>query len=359
MTKKVLSVIFSFFVSYLLFGQDFQYRSKYPDIPIVDVHSHPGNVSDAANLIKVSERIRQKYGINLACWICLSNVANPAEMKAAANNRMLFAVAGPEGKFADERPRPHNAYKGVGIDAYAEEVIQKVNNKGYVGLKIHFGSFFRIEKLGEIVICRIDDPRFAQFFSRLEEENVLITSIHIAEPNGPFDKRPTDRYLNRFTTNDPVYYWEQVRAFENVVAKYPNLTVIAAHAAFLYVQDAQIDYLRYLLSTYPNLHIDIAAICHHMHYPSNDNLRDFFIEYQDRILYGMDFGTVRDHEIEKITDGYAKFFAMLETNQIVNLGFYRNIPTKGLDLPREVLEKIYYKNALKLYHGLRETMGLD
>lgn len=31
---------------------------------------------------------------------------------------------------------------------------------------------------------------------------------------------------------------------------------------------------------------------------------------------------------------------------------------KGLDLPREVLEKIYYKNAVKLYPGLKEAMGL-
>lgn len=352
MKKVIVSVVFSFVISSVLFAQGLQYRSNHPDIPIVDAQ----DVQQAPNLIKVSEIIKEKYDINLAFWIGLSPVDNPVEMKAAINNRMLFAVARPEGIFEGERPRPHNAYKGVGIDVYAEEVIRKVKNEGYIGLKLHFGSFYRIEKMGEIVISRLDDPRFAKFFSRLEEENVLITSMHIAEPNGPFNERPTDRYLKRYTTNDPVYFWEQIKAFENVLAKYPKLTIIAAHAAFLYIQDAQIDYLRYLLATYPNLYIDITAICHHMHFANRDNLRHFFVEYQDRILYGMDFGTVPDDKIEGMADDYAKFFAMLETNQIINLGYYRNIPTQGLDLPREVLEKIYYKNALKLYPGLREAM---
>jgi predicted TIM-barrel fold metal-dependent hydrolase len=32
---------------------------------------------------------------------------------------------------------------------------------------------------------------------------------------------------------------------------------------------------------------------------------------------------------------------------------------KGLNLPKEVLEKIYYKNALNLYPGLKEIMDLN
>ena len=354
MKKLVLLVVYSFFVSTTLLGQSLQYKSKYPDIPIVDVHSH-ARVEDYDNLIKVSETIKQKYGSNLVFWIGLSHT-NPSTIKAVAD-RMLFSVARPMGNF-EILPRPHNAYEGIGINNYAEEIIRRVRNEGYIGVKIHFGSFYRIQNRGEIVIGRLDDPRFAQFFSRLEEENVLVTSLHIAEPNGPFDKRSTDRYLTRFTTNDPVYFWGQVRSFENVLAKYPNLTVVAAHAAFLYAQDAHIDFLRYLLSTYPNLYIDISTICHHMHYPSRDNLRHFFIEYQDRILFGMDFGALREHEVERYAEGYAKFFAMLETDQIINLGFFRNIPTQGLELPKEVLEKIYYMNALKLYPNLKEAMRL-
>jgi len=353
MKKLILLVGCIFFFFNTLFSQSLQYKSKYPDIPIVDVHSHAG-VEDYDNLIKVSETIKQKYGSNLAFWIGLSST-NPAKIKTVAD-RMFFAVAGPSGNF-EVTPSIHNAYEGVGANDYVEEVIRKVNNEGYIGIKIHFGSYYRIENRGEIIIDRLDDPRFMNFFSRLEEENVLVTSLHIAEPNGPYDKRSTDRYLTRFTTNDPVYFWRQIRSFENILAKYPNLSIVAAHAAFLYAQDAQIDFLRYLLSTYPNLYIDIAAI-YHMYYSIRDNIRDFFIEYQDRILFGSDFGTIHDNRIESNADLYANLFAILETTQVINFQFFGNRPIQGLDLSREVLEKIYYRNALKLYPGLREAMGL-
>ena len=359
MKKVVLLVVFSLFVSFTLFGQDFQYRSKYPDIPIVDIHSHALNIGSAENLIKVSDTIKQRYGSNLAFWISLTPVANPAEMRAAANSRMLFAVHRPEGKFASVIPRPFNAYEGVGINNYAEEVIRKVKNEGYVGIKIHFGLHAVLRRTpDDIIFTKLDDPIFANFFSRLEEENVLMTSLHIAEPNGPFDKRQKDTYLRVFSHNDPVFFWGQIRAFENVLAKYPNLTIVAAHAAFLFTQDAHVDYLRYMLSTYSNLNIDISATDFFLHYSNRDNLRDFFIEYQDRILFGLDIGTEGESKFEYMVSRYVRFFAFLETDQILNLGYFDNMPTKGLDLPREVLEKIYYKNALKLYSGLREAMGL-
>ena len=352
---NIILVVFSFFATSALFGQSFQYRSKYPDIPIVDVHSHASQ-SCYDNLKIVSETIKQKYGSNLVFWISLSP-SNPATKHTVAD-RMLFAVYGTDGKFdGDIPPKPYNAYEGVGVGNYAEEVIRKVKNDGYVGIKIHFGLLSVLRRTPEqVFFTKLDDPRLAPLFSRLEEENILMTSLHIAEPNGPFDKRPTDPYLRVLTHNDPVFFWGQIRSFENVLAKYPNLTIVAAHAAYLFAQDAQVDYLRYLLSTYPNLYLDISVITFHMHYLSRDNFRHFFIEYQDRLLFGMDYGTVPDNRIGNFAEAYAKFFAALETDEVINLGYFGNIPTQGLDLPREVLENIYYRNALKLYPGLRKAM---
>ena len=314
-----------------------QYKSKYPDIPIVDVHIHPTGVADVSNHLKTSETIKNKYGSNLAFWIGLSNVKEPVEeVKKAGNNRILFAV----GEY-----RPH---KGLSITA--DEVIAQVRD-GYVGLKFWFGAPYRVLSEGERGITEMDDIRFEEFFAALERGNVLMTSLHIADPNGPFDNR--QKWMA-----DPVYYWKQIRAFENVVAKYPKLTIIAAHSAWLICQDAQLDYLRYMLSKYPNLFIDLAATFQYFPLINHDNLRDFMIEYHDRILYGTDGGRVDDDAIEKLADRYANTFAILETNETVKGSFFGSEPVKGLDLPREVLEKIYYKNAVNLYPGLKEAMGL-
>ena len=312
-----------------------QYKSKYPDIPIVDVHIHPRGVGDVANFIKVSELIKQKYGSNLAFWVGLNPVTESIEeVKAAGKNRILFAVGG-------LRPQ-------TGLQVTAEEVIEKVQD-GYVGLKFPFTAPYRHLQPGVAGITRIDDPRFAPFFSKLEKANILMASLHNADPNGPFGNRQEWMF-------DPVYFWEQIRAFENVLSSYPNLTIVAAHGAWLVCQDAQFDYLRYMLSTYPNLYIDISATCHYMHLSNRDNIRDFYIEYQDRILFGTDGGRIADNDIDNIAGRYANFFAILETDQLVNGTFFREIPTKGLDLPREALEKIYYRNARKLYPGLKEAM---
>ena len=312
-----------------IFGQ---YRSKYPDIPIVDVHVHVTGVADVTNYFRVSEAIKHKYDSNLAYFVGLSVLEEPlSEVKAVAQNRFLFAVS---------EMRPHK-----GLNKTPEEIVEMVND-GYTGLKFWFGDPHRVIGEGETGITKIDDPGFEKLFSLMERHNVLMTSLHIADPNGPFGDRQN-------WMRDPVYFWTQIRAFENVVAKYPNLTIVAAHCAWIICQDAQIDYLRYMLSTYSNLYLDTSATFPYLHLVSYDNVRDFYIEYQDRLLYGSDFSRFSENNIPNIADTFADHFATLETDMMVNRG-----RAKGLNLPREVLEKIYYRNAVRLYPGLKEAMGL-
>ena len=335
MKRFLILSVFSFFAGVALYGQ-LQYKSKYPNIPIVDVHTHPSNAESISNYVKTGDAIKQKYGSNLYFWIGLAKLDEPAaKMQAVAKNRFLFAVS---------EMRPH-----VGLTYTPEEVISLVR-EGYVGMKFWFGDPPRVIKPGQDGITRIDNPAYERLFSVLEQHNILMTSLHIADPNGPFGNRQN-------WMKDPVFYWRQIRSFENVVAKYPGLTIVAAHGAWIICQDAQLDYLRYMLTKYPNLYIDISATYQYMPLMQYDNLRSFYIEYQDRILYGSDFGNISGNAIQSTADRYASHFAILETDQIIP-GQSRNGELKGLNLPKEVLEKIYYKNACKLYPGLKEAMGL-
>ena len=321
-----------------LFGQ---FKTKYPDIPIVDVHIHPSGLKDIAGCLKIADTLRMKYGLNLAYFVGLSVLNDPiADVRAAGKNRFLFAVS---------EMRPHKLFLKT-----PEEIVDMVHHQGYVGLKFWFGDPRRVIKEGETGITRIDDPAYDKLFSMMERENVTMTSLHIADPNGPFGDRQ-----NWIT--DPVYYWTQIRAFERVVAKYRYLTIITAHAAWLICQDGQLDYLRYMLTAYPNLYIDLAATFPYMHLLNTENLRDFIIEYQDRILYGSDNSSDRMGApvIQSLVKKYEFNFSVLESDKMIEGGIFRNQPTQGLNLPREVLEKIYYKNALKLYPGLKELMIIN
>jgi hypothetical protein len=46
----------------------------------------------------------------------------------------------------------------------------------------------------------------------------------------------------------------------------------------------------------------------------------------------------------------------LETDKIVKGGFFGSTETRGLALPADVLEKIYYRNAARLYPRVKEVL---
>ena len=212
MKRIIILTAFSLFSLTVVFGQ-VQFKSKYPDIPIVDVHVHISGSNTVSEYLTIMETVKKQYGSNLACIVGLTTGRREplATLTAAGKNRFLFATN-------DVSP-----IRGF-IDT-SSEIIEYVQN-GFVGNKFWFGAPYRRLKEGEAGITRVDDPRLAPYFAKLEKANVLMTSFHIADPNGPFDNR-------QVWMADPVYYWEQIRAFENVVAKYPNLTIVSAHGAWL------------------------------------------------------------------------------------------------------------------------------
>ena len=338
MKRIIILTTLSFFSLTVVFGQIQQYKSKYPDIPIVDVHVHTNGTNVVSEYLQLMETVKKQYGSNLAYIVGLASDQNEslANFIAAGKNRFLFSIS---------------TRVGPGWTDNSSELIGKVKN-GFVGVKFWGGPYYRrYREDQEIEIRHLDDPKLAPYFASLEKANVLMTSLHTTDPNGPFDNR-------QVWLEDPVEFWQNVRAFENVVAKYPKLTIIAAHCAWIFCQDAQLDYLRYMFATYPNLYVDISATFQYMPLMNYDNLRDIFIEYQDRFLFGSDFGG----RVANKAEAFASNFAILESDLMIPgdiTGVARNngLIMKGLNLPKEVLEKIYYKNALKLYPGLKELMG--
>ena len=71
------------------------------------------------------------------------------------------------------------------------------------------------------------------------------------------------------------------------------------------------------------------------------------IKYQDRILYGTDF-EVHDEpglDSEKVRANLYKGWL----DQWIFLATDSTLAVKGLKLPREVIDKIYFKNAEKYF----------
>jgi len=142
--------------------------------------------------------------------------------------------------------------------------------------------------------------------------------------------------------------------------------------------DEQLDYLRYLLTTYPNVNVDLAAVPEFLYYTGRENLRDFMIAYADRVLFGTDVGTKwfapdlggAADKIQTRAPNYKRYFDYLETDKMlpadfvdvtkgqegVRLGVEGKRQIQGLALPQDVLEKIYFRNAMRIYPHVKDNL---
>ncbi len=317
-----------------------QFKTSYPDIPRIDVHAHFAEEADGIDkCLDLRKKLKKRSGINLAMWLNLGTSKKPitdnSKMAQWSNGRIACAIA------------DYTAHNGLEI---APEALKEYKKQGYVGYKIWSGPWYRVLKNKEDGYPYINDPAHSPTFTEMEKIDFPGASVHIADPNGPYGKRTP-------WLADPVEYWKEILAWTDVLKKHPDLKAVMAHANWLICQDAQIDFLRYLLATYPNLHLDLGATFQYYNLVNPDNLRSFMIEWADRILYATDISSwENDAQTDERIQQYLNTFEILETDHLVAGSFFSDAPIQGLNLPKEVLEKIYYKNALKIYPQMKKSM---
>jgi predicted TIM-barrel fold metal-dependent hydrolase len=249
--------------------------------------------------------------------------------------------------------------------------LQDAFDKGAVGVKVwkNIGMELR-DKNGKFVM--IDDPRLDTIFNFIAKNNITLLS-HQGEPKNCWlpieqmtvegDKRYFKEHPQYHMYLHPEYpsYEDQINARDNMLKKHPDLRVVSVHLASLEWDVAEI---AKRLDMYPNLAVDMAARIPHLHNQAEKDwqkVHDFFIKYQDRILYATDFVINADEKPEDVKKGTHdtwfndwKFFA---TNEILTNANTRK-EFKGLQLPKEVIDKIYRKNAEKWIPGLQKNAVL-
>ena len=328
MNKSSVTVIFCcIFALYPGQSAPAQDRNAISAIPRVDVHSHVGSVERMGHFVKVADVLKDQHGINLAAWIDLNFMRRPdgteQEYLDAAANRF-------KGRFL---PCINDFKISDGLRFSPDELV-KWQEKGIVGYKIWVG-----------VSALIDVPANDATFTKMEEIGMIGASIHIAQPC------PTK------WCEDPVKFWQAQNAWERVLDRHPKLKVVNAHMLDHFNSDEQLDYLMYVLKTYPNVNVDLGARFQQFHRMDRDKLRGFMIEHADRILFGTDIGgQPAQGKYRQVAESYCRAFQLLETDKTIKGGFFNGTDTRGLALPIDVLEKIYYRNAARLYPRLRDVL---
>jgi len=236
--------------------------------------------------------------------------------------------------------------------------------QGAAAVKIYkvIGMALR-DKKGKLVM--IDDARFDPLIDFIEQNNKTVVG-HLGEPKNcwlPVDFMTIKGDKSYYTAN-PVYhmyrhpeypsYEAQIAARDNMLRKHPNLRFVGAHLGSL---EWSVDELAKRLDEFPNMAVDMAARIGHLQYQASKNwqkVHDFIMKYQDRLIYATDMvadASANATELKaRVHDTWLsdwKFFATDSTMTVHDFdGSF-----KCLQLPREVIDKIYRKNAEKWFPG--------
>lgn len=174
--------------------------------------------------------------------------------------------------------------------------------------------------------------------------------VHVGDPSAWF--APGGRYA------DAAVYGtkrDQYAQLEHVLAAVAPRTVIAAHMGGSIEEP---EFLQTLLDRHPHLMLDSSAtkwiargVAAQPHL-----IRDFLIRNQDRVLFGSDLVVADDYDFEHYASRYWVQRTMWETayqgeSPIEDPDAGPSPRLAGLDLPNEVLRKLYAANAERLGFG--------
>jgi hypothetical protein len=248
---------------------------------------------------------------------------------------------------------------------WERDVLEKLKTdfkKGAVAVKVwkDIGMVFRKK---DSTFIMIDDPKFDKIFDFIEANGKTLVA-HIAEPKNcwlPIDSMTVNNDKNYYTKHPeyhmfthPDYpsYDELIVHRDKMLEKHPRLRVVGCHLGSL---EWDVNELALRFDRYPNFFVDVAARICHFQVQDRKKVRDFIIKYQDRILYGTDLEVSENEDQKKLFEEKNRYYLddwkYFTTDSLLS-NSRSNKPFQGLKLPKGVLEKIYFKNALICYPGI-------
>ncbi len=310
-------------------------RAKYP---FIDVHSHHPLAADYARLSREMDALNMRTIVNLS--------GRTGDALATA---VRTAQGAKPGRFVFFANLQFSGLDDPQWGANAAAQLERDVNAGARGLKI-FKNLGLDLRDGSGKRVPVDDPRLDPVWRKAGELKIPVL-IHTAEPRQFFEPpdKTNERWLElkerRDRARPPGAYpsWSTIIAEQHrLFRRHPRTIFINAHLGWL---GGDLAHLGALMDSLPNMYTEIGAVLAELGRQPRF-ARQFLTRYQDRVLFGKD--TYQPSE-------YHTYFRVLETADEY-FDYYRRRHAfwkmYGLDLPDEVLKKIYYKNALRIIPGL-------
>jgi predicted TIM-barrel fold metal-dependent hydrolase len=259
---------------------------------------------------------------------------------------------------------------GVGIDDpdFAQKAIDRLSKEIDSGARMvkvwkNFGIVTR-DKSGQFI--QIDDQRLQPIWDFLKDRGIPVMA-HIAEPVQAW--RPLDDPTNPhygYYQNNPEYHaynFPEIPSYETLIAardnwieNNPDLQIVCAHIGSM---SHDVDMVAERLDKYPTMYVELAARFGDLARQDKKKVRGFFDKYQDRIMFGTDYGNSRpegemsteelDEEKADLDASYENLWQYLTSADSLVV---RRQSTVGLELSPEIIQKVYYQNLV-------DFLGLD
>ena len=319
-------------------------RAKYPAI---DFHGHPfGAFASAEALEQIG---RSMDSLNLRVMVAANGMSGDALKSAVA-----LVNASPTMK---DRMRIFTGidFRNVG-PGWAEKAVAQLRADvaaGATGIgEVTKGLGLSIKK-ADGTRLRIDDPDLDPVWQEAARLGIPVF-IHTADPQEFFREIDftNERWLELALFPNRRYPQDQFPSFEqlnkerdNLFRRHPRTTFVTAHMGW-HANDLQ--RLGKLMTEMPNVYTEVGAVLYDIARQPRA-AHDFFVKFQDRILFGKD--SFQPEE-------YPYYWRVFETRDDY-FDYYRDYHAfwklYGIDLPDEVLKKVYYKNALRITKGLPQA----
>ena len=315
-------------------------RAKFP---VVDIHGHPPAFSSPD---AVKEVVKLMSPLNIQVMV---------QTNGASGDRLRTALDAIAASGLKDRAAMFTtvSFSGVG-PGWGERAATQLEadvRAGALGVG-EIGKFLGLNiRKADGSRLAVDDPDLDPFWAAAGRLKVPVF-LHLGEPQAFFDPLDyrNERWLEmalfgnrRFNDRSRYPSFDDLMAErDRMLAKHPRTTFILAHMGW-HAND--LGRLGKLFDRFPNVHGEVGAVLYDLGRQPRFG-RDFFLKYQDRVLFGKDSFQ---------PDEYPFFWRVFETRDEY-FDYYRDYHAfwklYGMDLPDEVLKKLYYKNALEVVPGL-------
>jgi predicted TIM-barrel fold metal-dependent hydrolase len=337
-------------------------RARYP---FIDVHNHQSGMGgdlDLAELVTAMDEMNMAVLVNLSGrgFRRIQNEDGSVGFDLDSADYLANAIQRGRSEFPG-RFVVFTNFSTAGIDDadWTERTLAGLERDvaaGAAGLKVYksLGMDARDSK-GERI--PVNDPRLDPVWARCGELGIPVL-IHSADPAQFWQPREADNERLYELIERPGRYrdpaenpsWEQIIAEQHdVFRRHPGTKFINAHLGWL---GNDLGRLGELMDELPNMYTEIGAVLAELGRQPRF-ARQWLIRYQDRVMFGKDSWSPEE---------YHTYFRVLETDDDY-FPYYRRRHAfwriYGLDLPDEVLRKIYFENALEVIPGIDRSLFPD